>query len=58
MKGERRPAEFRVDLGERKWYIRCFAVRDKGGEYVGTLEVAQDITKLSKIEGEKRLLED
>jgi len=56
--GERDSAEFWIDLGERKVYIRYFAVRDKGGEYVGTLEVAQDITTLSKIKGEKRLLED
>jgi len=30
--------------------------RDRG-EYLGTLEVVQDITNLKKIEGEKRLLD-
>ncbi|MDW8044265.1 MAG: diguanylate cyclase, partial [Nitrososphaerota archaeon] len=34
-----------------------FAVRDKGGKYLGTIEVTQDITDIKKIEGEKRLLD-
>ncbi len=55
--GRRDLAEFWIDLGERKIYIRYFAVRDKDGRYLGTLEAAQDITKIKKIEGEKRLLE-
>lgn len=37
--------------------IRYFAVRDKDGNYLGTLEVTQDITDIKKIEGEKRLLD-
>jgi DUF438 domain-containing protein len=32
-------------------------VRGKNGQYLGTLEVGQDITDIKKIEGEKRLLE-
>ena len=55
--GRRDLAEFWIDLGERKIYIRYFAVRDKDGRYLGTLEAAQDITRIKKIEGEKRLLE-
>ena len=47
---------FWIDLKGRKVYIRYFAVRDKKGEYLGTLEVSQDITDIQKIEGEKRLL--
>ena len=50
-------AEFWIDLKERKIYIRYFAVRDKTGRYVGTLEVTQDITDIQKIEGQKRLLD-
>ena len=50
-------AEFWINLGERKVYIRYFAVRDKAGKYLGTLEATQDITEIKKIEGEKRLLE-
>jgi PAS domain S-box-containing protein len=55
--GRRDSAEFWINLGERKVYIRYFAVRDKAGRYLGTLEATQDITGIKKIEGEKRLLE-
>ena len=55
--GRRDSAEFWINLGERKAYIRYFAVRDKTGRYLGTLEATQDITEIKKIEGEKRLLE-
>jgi len=50
-------AEFWIDRKGRKIYIRYFAVRDKAGKYIGTLEVTQDITDLQKITGEKRLLD-
>jgi PAS domain S-box-containing protein len=53
--GEKDSEEFWIDLGGRKLYIRYLAVRDKGGEYLGTLEVNQDITDIKKIEGEKRM---
>ena len=53
--GKRDSAEFWIDLRGRKVYIRYFAVRDKAGKYLGTLEVTQDITEIKKIEGEKRL---
>jgi PAS domain S-box-containing protein len=55
--GRRDSVEFWINLGERKVYIRYFAVRDKAGKYLGTLEATQDITGIKKIEGEKRLLE-
>jgi len=55
--GKRDTAEFWINLGERKVYIRYFAVRDRAGRYLGTLEATQDITKIKEIEGEKRLLE-
>ena len=54
--GRRDVAEFWIDLKGRKIYIRYFAVRDKAGKYLGTLEVTQDITDIQKIEGQKRLL--
>ena len=56
--GKRDAAEFWIDLGERKVYIRYFAVRDKAGKYLGTLEVTQDITDIQKITGQKRLLDE
>ena len=55
--GKKDSAEFWINLGEGKVYIRYFAVRDKTGRYLGTLEATQDITEIKKIEGEKRLLE-
>ena len=55
--GKRDVAEFWIDLNGRKVYIRYFAVRDKAGKYLGTLEVTQDITDIQKIEGEKRLVD-
>ncbi len=55
--GKRDSAEFWINLKNRKVYIRYFAVRDKAGKYLGTLEATQDITEIKEIEGEKRLLE-
>lgn len=49
-------AEFWINLKGRLIYIRYFAVRNQNGEYIGCLEVTQDITDIKKIEGEKRLL--
>ncbi len=54
--GERDVAEFWIDLKGRKIHIRYFPVRSQTGDYMGTLEVAQDITDIQRIEGEKRLL--
>ena len=48
-------AEFWINFKGRLIYIRYFAVR-KNGEYLGCLEVTQDITDIKNIEGEKRLL--
>ncbi|MCK4422137.1 DUF438 domain-containing protein [candidate division WOR-3 bacterium] len=55
--GKQDSAEFWIGLGGRKVYIRYFAVRDKTGRYLGTLEATQNITAIMKIDGEKRLLE-
>jgi len=55
--GRQDSAEFWINLGERKVYIRYFAVRHKAGRYLGALEATQDITEIKRIEGEKRLLE-
>jgi PAS domain S-box-containing protein len=55
--GKSDTAEFWINLGEKKVYIRYFAVRNKAGKYLGTLEATQDITQIKKIEGEKRLLD-
>jgi hypothetical protein len=44
-------------MGRRLVHIRYFAVRGKNGEYLGTMEVTQDLTDIRKLEGEKRLLD-
>ena len=37
-------------------YIEYSAVRDKEGNYLGVVEVTQDITQMRKLEGDQRLL--
>jgi PAS domain S-box-containing protein len=54
--GRKMKAEFWIPLQGRLIYIRYFALHDKNGDYLGCLEVTQDITDIKKIEGEKRLL--
>ncbi len=55
--GKRESAEFWIDMEGRKIHIRYFPVRDKAGNYLGCLEVTQDITDIQKIQGKKRLLD-
>jgi PAS domain S-box-containing protein len=55
--GKKDVAEFWINLNDRLILIRYFAVRDKNGKYLGTVEVTQDITDIKKIQGEKRLLD-
>ncbi len=56
--GTRDSAEFWLTLGGKMIYIVFYAVRDSNGKYLGTLEVAQDITALRALEGERRLLDE
>ena len=56
--GERSAVESCTNCEGRRVYVGYFAVRDRAGRYLSTLEAAQDITEIMKrIEGEKRLLE-
>jgi len=55
--GKKDVAEFWIPVNNRLIHIRYFAVRDKNGKYLGTMEVTQDLTDIKKIEGEKRLLD-
>jgi PAS domain S-box-containing protein len=50
--------DFWINYRGRFIYIRYFAVRDRDGKYLGTLEVTQDLTEIKKLEGEKRLLDE
>jgi DUF438 domain-containing protein len=54
--GRRDVAEFWIQMQGRFVHIRYFAVRDEAGEYLGVLEVTQDIAPLRALEGERRLL--
>lgn len=49
-------AAFWINMQGRFIYIEYFALRDKDGEYLGTIEFTQDLTHLRKLEGEQRLL--
>lgn len=55
--GKKDVEEFWINMGGKMIYIRYFAVRDENGEFIGTLEVTQDITKIKELEGEKRLVD-
>ena len=37
-------------------HIEYFALRNDAGEYLGTLEVSQDMTGYRALEGEQRIL--
>jgi PAS domain S-box-containing protein len=54
--GRRDAADFWITFRGRLVYIRYFAVRDTVGEYLGCMEVTQDVTDIKCLEGEKRLL--
>ena len=55
--GRQNVAEFWINFHGRFIHIRYFAVRNEEGKYLGTLEVTQDLTRLRRLEGERRLLE-
>ncbi len=49
--GRETSAQFWKHMGERFIHIRFVALRDANGNYLGTLEIAQDITHLRALEG-------
>lgn len=57
--GRRASADFWIDTRDgKKIFIRYFPVRNEKGEYLGVLEVSQDITEIQKLKGERRLFDD
>lgn len=56
--GKRDSVDFWINLNEKLVYIRYYAINNSEGNYLGTLEVTQDITDVKKLEGEKRLLDE
>ncbi len=55
--GSRDKAEFWIDFKGDKVLIRYFPVYGDNGEYMGVLEVTQEIGWIQQIEGQKRLLD-
>lgn len=55
--GKKSVAEFWINMAGRMVHIRFFAVRDREGKYLGTMEVVQDVTDIQMLQGEKRLLD-
>ncbi len=54
--GRQTRAPFWINMGGRMIYIEYFALRNDEGEYLGTLEVSQDLTAYRALEGEQRIL--
>lgn len=54
--GKKDSFDFWINFKEKLVYIRYFALRDNNKNYLGTLEVTQDITEIKNLKGEKRLL--
>ena len=54
--GRQSRAPFWINMGGRMIHIEYFALRDDAGEYLGTLEVSQDLTGYRALEGEQRIL--
>jgi len=56
--GKRDVAEFWIRMGGNFIHIRYFALHNVDGEYMGCIEVSQEISHIRELEGEKRLLDD
>ncbi|HSH20207.1 MAG TPA: DUF438 domain-containing protein [Draconibacterium sp.] len=54
--GAQTRAPFWINMGGKMIHIEYFALRNQQGEYLGTLEVSQDLTGYRELEGEQRIL--
>ena len=54
--GRENYAPFWIQMKGRFIHIAYYALRDEHNQYIGTLEVSQDLTELRKLEGERRIL--
>lgn len=50
--------DFWIRMGKKYILIRYYAVRSEAGEYLGVVEVTQDIDEIQNITGEKRLMSE
>lgn len=46
---------FWIQMGDKFIHIAYYAIRNDDGEYLGTLEVSQDVAQYRNLKGEKRL---
>jgi DUF438 domain-containing protein len=54
--GKESHAPFWIQMKGRFILIEYYALRDDAGEYLGTLEVSQDLTNARELKGERRIL--
>src|SRR5690606_17800556 len=54
--GKQDRAPFWINMKGKFIHIEYFALRNEKGEYLGTLEVSQDLTNYRALEGEQRVL--
>jgi uncharacterized protein len=54
--GRQSHAPFWINLGGKFIHIEYFALRNEKGDYLGTLEVSQNLTEYRRLEGEQRIL--
>lgn len=54
--GKQERAAFHINMKGRFISIEYFALRSPEGEYLGTLEVSEDLTEKRALQGEKRIL--
>ncbi len=56
--GKKDSYEFWINLQGRFVHIRYFAIRSQAGDYLGTMEVTQDVTSIRRLEGQRRLIDE
>lgn len=56
--GKKEHEDFWIKMKGMYVFIRYFAIRDENGDYMGSIEVTQNIKPLQNISGEKRLVTD
>ena len=55
--GKKDKAAFWIKMGPQFVLIQYFAVRDENNEFLGTLEVSQEVSEIRNLTGERRLLD-